>query len=74
MLLFSVMGLSQNVYKASNFNIKRDGVHDNTTSIQARSTSSPQRVAEPLSSVWGVTSPEPCSSSPGSASGFARAR
>ena len=34
MLLFSVMGLSQNVYKASNFNIKSDGVHDNTTSIQ----------------------------------------
>ena len=31
MLLFSVMGLSQNVYKASNFNIKSDGVHDNTT-------------------------------------------
>lgn len=33
-LLFSVQGLAQNVYKASNFNIKSDGVHDNTTSIQ----------------------------------------
>ncbi len=34
MLLFSVLGFSQNVYKASRFNIKSDGLHDNTTSIQ----------------------------------------
>ena len=34
LLLFSVMGFSQNVYKASNFGIKSNGVHDNTTSIQ----------------------------------------
>ena len=33
-LLFSVQGLAQNVYKASNFNIKSDGVRDNTASIQ----------------------------------------
>ena len=34
MLLFSVPGFSQEVYKASRFNIKSDGLHDNTTSIQ----------------------------------------
>lgn len=34
MLLFSALGFSQNVYKASRFNIKSDGLHDNTTSIQ----------------------------------------
>ena len=34
LLLFSVVGFSQNVYKASMFNIKSDGMHDNTTSIQ----------------------------------------
>lgn len=29
LLLFSVMGFSQNVYKASNFGIKSNGVHGN---------------------------------------------
>lgn len=34
-LLLAFQGLAQNtVYKASNFGIKSDGVHDNTTSIQ----------------------------------------
>ena len=34
-LLFTVQGLAQGtVYKASNFGIKSDGIHDNTTSIQ----------------------------------------
>ena len=34
-LLFTVQGFAQGaVYKASNFGIKSDGIHDNTTSIQ----------------------------------------
>lgn len=34
-LLFTVQGIAQGtVYKASNFGIKSDGIHDNTTSIQ----------------------------------------
>ncbi len=33
-LLLCVQGFAQDVYKASRFNIKSDGIHDNTTSIQ----------------------------------------